>query len=760
MERDVETLIDIQLRNKKWLEDPRSPKRNIYKQSVKTEEQKKSLYGKRPDYVLYQQESDYPLIVIEAKDQGKDLNKAMRQAIDYAQRIKSPIAIATDGIFLKTHHLKSNKPLYLNKEEVDCLLEHDIAIKFLEKNEALTLDPKVIKSREDLISIFKDLNNKLSEAGVRAGIERTEFFCNILFLKVIGEIAEQTSELIKNVPKEYRWNVIREKRGIDLYDFINKQALPHFQDIYAGEVLSPIKPILNYSILDEIIHKLDNLSLTSTNTDIKGDAFEFFLRNYGGADTDFGEYFTPRHIVKTLVKLLNPKYGERIYDPFCGTGGMLIESFKHIYDRMPRNKESIQSLKAKTIFGAEISEMSRIAKMNMILAGDGHSNIVRQDSYASPQSGKYEVVITNIPFGTKRKTKFSRLYGYKTDSSEITGILHCLDALSDSQDARAGIILPKGISNNKGHQYSNLRKQIVEQYELISIVSLNNSTFLPNTGVSADMYIIKKRKNKNQKAVWYFPVKHDGFTQDSSRSKVSGKNDIDVLLTENNLSIEDIDRLKAINFTPFFIEEIKGHSYSLDYLKYVKKEISSKYPVLSLKELGIYMKKGQSITAARANTNGDIPVIAAGRTSPYNHDTCNYSGETITISASGAYSGYVWYHNYPIWASDCSVLKGNEKVLTSFLFFCLEHRQEEIYSLQKGTGQPHVYIEDIENIKIPVPPQGIQKGIQKEIQKGLEKINSYKRKIIAMEEGIRNKVKSVWAAQEDNQELKVDKKDV
>ena len=130
-----------------------------------------------------------------------------------------------------------------------------------------------------------------------------------------------------------------------------------------------------------------------------------------------------------------------MYDPFCGTGGMLINSFKHINQRMPINDENIDFLKKKTIYGGELTEMFRVAKMNMILTGDGHSNINRQDSYESKQTGKHDVVITNIPFGSRMKTEYAVNYGYNTKSAEIAGVLHCLDALSDNNsNARAGIL--------------------------------------------------------------------------------------------------------------------------------------------------------------------------------------------------------------------------------------------------------------------------------------------------------------------------------
>ena len=119
-ERSVETLVDTELRNTKWNDNPSDQHGcNVYKQSVKTEAQRKALKGKRPDYVLYKDKSDRVLAVIETKKPQSDLSKAQQQAIDYAKRLKAPIVYATDGIFTQTYHMEKKKPLYLNGEEVD-----------------------------------------------------------------------------------------------------------------------------------------------------------------------------------------------------------------------------------------------------------------------------------------------------------------------------------------------------------------------------------------------------------------------------------------------------------------------------------------------------------------------------------------------------------------------------------------------------------------------------------------------------------------
>lgn len=140
------------------------------------------------------------------------------------------------------------------------------------------------------------------------------------------------------------------------------------------------------------------------------------------------------------------------------------------------------------------------------------------------------------------------------------------------------------------------------------------------------------------------------------------------------------------------------------------------YPNKKLFEISS-IQKGQSITSSDV-TSGSYPVIAGGKTSPYTHNQYNYKDETITVSASGAYSGYVWYHDYPIFASDCSVLKVKDPLVKPlYLAELLKVKQKEIYYLQKGAGQPHVYPSDLAKLKIAIPPLSTQEEIISYIQK-------------------------------------------
>lgn len=739
-ERQVKVLIDNQLKNLNWKDS------DIVRQGVKTDEQKKLLGRLRPDYVLYKQDSLDPLIVIEAKKPHTNLETAINQGIKYAEKLNTPIVFATDGIFTKSYHVKKKKPLYFNNEEVDDLIQYSIILNYIHSNEYSTLDKNLIKSREELINIFKELNNSFRDAGVRNGMPRIELFCNILFLKIIDELANQENSLIQQIPSWCRWDKIREKKGEELFSFINGQAFDHFKTAYDGDVLSPITGLLKYNILNNVVDKLDNLHLSSTDTDIKGDAFEYFLRNYGGANTDFGEYFTPRHIVKALVKLLNPQFGESVYDPFCGTGGMLINSFKHIHQRMSINDKNEDFLKNKTIFGGEFTEMFRVAKMNMILTGDGHSNIKRQDSYEQKQTGKYDVVITNIPFGKKMKTKYAGKYGYSTKSAEITGVLHCLDALSNNTNARAGILVPEGILFDSSKVYTSLRTQLIEKHSLESVISLPSGVFGKNTGVKSNILIVKKQSNKQKKHVWYFDVKNDGFSLDAKRQKKQGQNDIDTILSEKDLSIEDKDRLEKLGFSILYKDIIKENKYNLLANFYTKQKIiDTEYPIFSLKELEkdkkLQFLRGSGLSKKLLKINGKNECIHYGELYTQYHsyiiDTVvsktdeegkilSCKGDilipaTTTADAMGIAIARCVIKRNVIIGGDINIIRviDTNSILPEYLSILFNYPlKKELAKYAKGANILHLSNKDIQNIEIVLPPLEIQ-------QKIVSKLDSY-----------------------------------
>mgnify|MGYP001592420925 CR=1 FL=1 len=583
VERDTEILIDNQLKNLGWDNSPNSKDRNVYQQRVKTKKQKEQLQGERPDYVLYQSHSDIPIAIIEAKKVGCNIHEAIQQGIKYAKKIDCPIVFATDGVFTKTIQTKVNKPLKLNDEEIDELIRETLALQYINTNEFNSLNKKVIKSRGELISIFATANDYLRREGLKNGEERFTEFSNVLFLKLISEMEDIKDEIGNKkdesiIAKSFRWNYFKNKRGTELLSYVNDSVLKEFQLKYEDKNIFQLFLIQNPKTLELIVDELDGLQLTDINADIKGDAFEYFLKSYNAGNKDLGEYFTPRHLVKTLVKLLNPSIGEKIYDPFCGTGGMLIESFRHIKQSMPNSDNALSILKENTIYGNEITSTSRIAKMNMILIGDGHSNINRHDSLENPIDDLYDVVITNIPFS--QSTEFNDFYDIpmsgKKNGNSIC-VQHCIRALK--KNGRMGIIVPEGFLFDK--KYKKTREYVCQKSNIQSIVSLPSGVFLPYTNVKTNILLLNDVKSGKEKSYyWYFTVKNDGYTLNNHRDKIEGENDLEIVISERNINEQSIEYLTKIGVKKVDIEKVKNDNYNFVGIRQEQaKKYKSKYPL-------------------------------------------------------------------------------------------------------------------------------------------------------------------------------------
>ena len=313
LEAETRVLIDRSLENLGWKLNGKD--QNVYYEQPRSEAEKKKLGGKRPDYVLYSKESDKPLIVIEAKKKGSRIDAALEQGISYARVIEAPLVFATDGVFCKAFHTVANRPPILNGEEIDEFIREALALRYLTSYEVNTVSPKVQYDRKELIRIFDEANNMLRGEGLRAGIERFGEFANILFLKLISESEQikKESGIQTKFDISCSWDSIKQITSSARIEYINNTVYKRLNALYNTDIFTPLQ-IRDSSILKDIMDKLDPLMLTDVDSDVKGDAFEYFLKASTATKNDLGEYFTPRHIVKTMVRLVNPKIGEKIYE--------------------------------------------------------------------------------------------------------------------------------------------------------------------------------------------------------------------------------------------------------------------------------------------------------------------------------------------------------------------------------------------------------------------------------------------------------------
>lgn len=186
------------------------------------------------------------------------------------------------------------------------------------------------------------------------------------------------------------------------------------------------------------------------------------------------------------------------------------------------------------------------------------------------------------------------------------------------------------------------------------------------------------------------------------------------LLAELGITIPKIENDLASRVFITNYKNITGTRLDPYYIMYFEKDChSTKYENVPLGRIANIVK-GTALTS-KDIVPGNIPVIAGGQTVPYYHNVSNFSGNVITVSASGAYAGYVWYHIDPIFATDCSVIysRDENRFLTTYLYEVLRYLQSVIYRLQVGAAQPHVYPSDLMNIQIPCLPIEQQKTIVK-----------------------------------------------
>ena len=612
LEAHTRNQINLRLRNLGWNLDEKDPECTVTQEQAKTEKLNALLQGKNPDYVLYDTDGRNPIGVIEAKRPGEDLNEAMRQAIDlYGKPLNVPLAFAFNDTFVTAKHINQNRPLKIDGEELQDFVDQFTSLRFIREGAEILSAPKGINfSREDLLAIFKRTNNLLRREGLRDGYERFSVFAEIIFLKLIDESERLNEErgLPRTIEKKFCWGDFTapdKYTDADLLTFIQDSVWPRLRKKF-GDIFNSHLDIRNSSTLREIIEQINPINFDTTDTDVKGDAFEYFLKSVTNGNKDLGEYFTPRHVVRTMVHMVKPIFGETIYDPFCGTGGFLLEAFKYLSLRVDTTKlDILKRIREKTLFGREITSTARITKMNMILFGDGHSNVEQLDSLEYPVTEEYDIVLSNIPYS--QETEYGGYYDIPTKNADSVCIQHIWKALKPN--GRAAIIVPETFLYKTG-VIGKTRELIARSSEKLSIVSLPRGVFMPYTPTKTN--IIYFKKGGQFKNIYHFVVFNDGFELNTKRKPKSGDSDLKLLLSEcddpnairgqaNIINRETIEASGNWNLRPFYyMEDIpKVESELVPLSTNIIKEVNEKvdprkdpdkfYGVLKVSQDGVFL---------------------------------------------------------------------------------------------------------------------------------------------------------------------------
>lgn len=648
LEANTRRRIEERLGNLGYVMDEQQPGCNIYRERAKYEHQDNLLGGKNPDFLIYQSGTSRILAVIEAKRPSSTLEKAIDQAIDlYAKPLGIPIVFVynSNTFFAST---VDRKPIKIDNIEINDFVDEETLLKLINHDFNIESIPAGFSfTRSDLLKKFKEANNLLRKAGLRDGYERFSVFSDLIFLKLKNDFDDigQTAASEDSLDKLCNWKKLVDKipvvanynnEDLEVKSYLEDTIKKKLREAY-GDVFESSLNIKDESILIDLIKLIDSIPFKNVDTDVKGDAFEFFLKNVTNGNKDLGEYYTPRHIVKMIVKLLNPVYGEKCYDPCCGTGGFLLECFRYLRSHTntdindtdtsevkEEKKVKKRIIREESIYGRELTSTARIAKMNMILFGDGHTNIQQMDCLSERVVEKYDIVLSNIPYS--QKVENGALYSWPTDKGDSLFMQHIWDAVKAG--GRIAVVVPDTFLYSEDKEIRFIRQKIVSQSSRMMIISLPRGVFNPYTPTKTSVVVAYKKKAQEQMdEVSMYVIRNDGFELGARRRPLPGKSDCNKFLMEYNEDKElrdfaaptsvdaPIDKIKANNYNLFPFEYMEHLPDGIDEntladigqhikerkepFKFLPKKAEQECIILSVTKNGIYT--GEVLTAQEMN---------------------------------------------------------------------------------------------------------------------------------------------------------------
>lgn len=392
-------------------------------------------------------------------------------------------------------------------------------------------------NRDDLITAIKKCHQTLWGGGRLSPPAAFGELCKLIFVK----ISDEQKPRKKGEP--YQFQIKTHEPAAKLAERIN--ALYDEQKNQEPEVFTESIKV-DDRVLCTVVSHLESINLNKTDLDVKGVAFEQFMDGFFKGD--FGQYFTPRPIIEFCVKMVKPEHNKDVLDLACGSGGFLLYALDYMRKQAGEfyDKDTIDyynywhNFAAKHLYGIEINdEIARVAKMNMIVHDDGHTNVISHDALDDIekmglhkekfQKEAFDFILTNPPFGSViNKAEKPYLSGYEMgkskdakgrekdrprQNSEILFIERIWEFLKPGT-GKAAIILPDGILTNSSLQY--VRDFILEKFRLLAVVSLPQCAFAHfGAGVKASIIFVRKRgeneKPKDDEFIFMAAPDHIGY---------------------------------------------------------------------------------------------------------------------------------------------------------------------------------------------------------------------------------------------------------
>jgi type I restriction enzyme M protein len=398
---------------------------------------------------------------------------------------------------------------------------------------------------------FKNIDDILhKDAGCGSELDYVEQTSWVLFLKYLDDLekdkataAELTGKTYTNIiAPEYQWSNWATPKlsdgkidhnaltGDDLSDFVNNQLFPYLKKFKAdaesadtieykiGEIFSELKNRIQSGYnLREVINRIDELRFrTHAEKHEMSHLYEDKIKNMGNAGRNGGEYYTPRPLIRTIVKVIAPEIGQKIYDGAAGSAGFLVEAYDYLRS-LPStgsgtglSTKDVETLQKTTFYGKEKKSLAYIIGiMNMILHGVEAPNIIHTNTLAEniadiQEKDRYDIILANPPFGGKERAEVQQNFPIKTGETASLFLQHFIKILRAG--GKAGIVIKNTFLSNTDNASVSLRKLLLESCNLHTVLDLPGGTF---TGAGVKTVVLFFEKGSSTKNVWFYQLNLD-----------------------------------------------------------------------------------------------------------------------------------------------------------------------------------------------------------------------------------------------------------
>ncbi|MFN8277499.1 MAG: N-6 DNA methylase [Chitinophagales bacterium] len=390
---------------------------------------------------------------------------------------------------------------------------------------------------------FKNIDDILhKDAGCGSELDYVEQTSWILFLKYLDDLekdraiaAELTGKTYTPIiEKAYQWTTWAAPRGKDgkldhhnaltgddLTDYVNGKLFNYLKqfkqsaesadtiEYKIGEIFSELKNRIQSGYnLREVINLIDQLRFrTHAEKHEMSHLYEDKIKNMGNAGRNGGEYYTPRPLITTIVKVVAPKIGDKIYDGACGSAGFLCEAFNYLKSQKSLSARETEILQKKTFYGKEKKSLAYIlGVMNMILHGVEAPNIIHTNTLAEnlsdiQEKDRFHVVLANPPFGGKERAEVQQNFPIKTGETASLFLQHFIKIMKAG--GKAGVVIKNTFLSNTDNATVALRKTLLESCNLHTVLDLPGGTF---TGAGVKTVVLFFEKGKPTQNVWYYQL--------------------------------------------------------------------------------------------------------------------------------------------------------------------------------------------------------------------------------------------------------------